>query len=770
MAHAENLRDQDFAMPRVKRNLHACLVHESRECVIDLVRNLHHLDPGSSILLYNGSGDPGLLQNGFPWHHYNALVHPTPKPMKWGWLHDFALDCMRFGLEQTSFDTMTIVDSDQLGLRAGYSEFLANWLAGRTGVGMLGSAPSPAGVKPTAPPAVQAYKELDLWRRFLRRFPGGEQRFVHWTFWPSTVFTAEAARALLALWPDSELQDILKRTKIWASEEVILPTLVALLGYTVELNPCRHDYVRYRVRYTAAQLDAALASDTAYWVHPIARHYDDPLRAHIRRRLGSYEQAEGGAPVARMEERRDAGLLLTLPILEELRTIDGWLSDEEADLLLATAARALRADGPRAIVEVGSYCGKNTVALGRVAQALAADARITAIDLHDGVLGSRDGKLSHLGPTRDKLERNLARAGLTERVDIRQQRTTDVAWQGPIRLLVIDGLHDYASVAADFGHFQAWVEQDGYVVFHDYADYFPGVKLFVDELLRGGGWARVRAAGSLVVLRRSSVESATTDRSPAPKTHERLVAWTPATLTAGGQPRISCIMPTRDRRPWVPHAIRHFLAQSYAERELIIVDDGPDAVADLVPNDARIRYLRLDSRRSVGEKRNIACAAATGTFIAHWDDDDWSAPSRLALQLEELLRSGAGIGGLATVHYHAPTSYSSWQYRYPPGARPWVSGNTLLYRKAIWQRQPFAAVDVGEDARFVWAHGSAGVHAHADGSFFVAMIHGANVGKKQVQQRFWHPIANDVIRGLMGEDFETYARLLGCDLARSQVG
>jgi hypothetical protein len=35
------------------RNIFACLVHESRDCVIDLVRNLHALDPASLILLYN---------------------------------------------------------------------------------------------------------------------------------------------------------------------------------------------------------------------------------------------------------------------------------------------------------------------------------------------------------------------------------------------------------------------------------------------------------------------------------------------------------------------------------------------------------------------------------------------------------------------------------------------------------------------------------------------------------------------------------------------
>ena len=46
-------------------------------------------------------------------------------------------------------------------------------------------------------------------------------------------------------------------------------------------------------------------------------------------------------------------------------------------------------------------------------------------------------------------------------------------------------------------------------------------------------------------------------------------------------PLVSCIMPTADRRRFVPQAIRNFLAQDYAERELVILDDGADSIADL---------------------------------------------------------------------------------------------------------------------------------------------------------------------------------------------
>ena len=95
-------------------------------------------------------------------------------------------------------------------------------------------------------------------------------------------------------------------------------------------------------------------------------------------------------------------------------------------------------------------------------------------------------------------------------------------------------------------------------------------------------------------------------------------------------PLISCIMPTHNRRPFVGQAIYYFLRQDYPEKELLILDDGEDAVADLVPRDERIRYVRLEQRQSIGAKRNHACELAKGQFIAHWDDDDWMAPRRLS--------------------------------------------------------------------------------------------------------------------------------------------
>jgi hypothetical protein len=50
----------------------------------------------------------------------------------------------------------------------------------------------------------------------------------------------------------------------------------------------------------------------------------------------------------------------------------------------------------------------------------------------------------------------------------------------------------------------------------------------------------------------------------------------------------------------VPLAIQNFLQQDYPNRELVILDDGQDSVADLSPPDSRVKYIRMTHRQTVG--------------------------------------------------------------------------------------------------------------------------------------------------------------------------
>ncbi|MBN9385046.1 MAG: glycosyltransferase [Chitinophagaceae bacterium] len=478
------------------KNVFACLVHENEDCVVDLVRNLHYHEPGATIILYNGGGNSGLLKDRWLFEKFGAVVYPSPRPVKHGYLHDFAFSCMQYAVDSLSFDTFTIVDSDQLLIRGGYSSYLAEYLHNRPGVGMLSSAP--ARVYPNDRHnyvALQAFKEIDLWKPLLQAFPEGEEKFVHWTFWPSTVFTAKAVKDICKMVRENEcLKKILQETKIWATEEVILPTLVRLLGYEIALNPCSYDFVKYRAVFSVRDMQTALSRADAYWVHPVERKYENPLRKHIRQESGNYRRPMPDAGV----EMYGTGVLSAY---KRTQKINGWLEEKEADLLMTMVLKAcIQMPDQHTIVEVGSYEGKSTVLLGSMVKTFFPDVRIVSIDPHDGRLGSLDQGLVSVAPSLTRFTSNLQAAGLSEVVEVIQGRTCDITWSKPLFFLIIDGLHDYPSVARDFRQMAPSLVKGGYIAFHDYADYFPGVQAFVHELLESGAYCKVGKVDTMIIL------------------------------------------------------------------------------------------------------------------------------------------------------------------------------------------------------------------------------------------------------------------------------
>lgn len=222
-------------------------------------------------------------------------------------------------------------------------------------------------------------------------------------------------------------------------------------------------------------------------------------------------------------------------------------------------------------------------------------------------------------------------------------------------------------------------------------------------------------------------------------------------------PLVTCIMPTAGRRRLVAQSARYFLRQDYANRELLILDDGAHADAAGVPSDPRIRYVRLEGPRTLGAKRNLACEMASGEFIAHWDDDDWSSPHRLSLQMRALTENPSiGLCGLASIYFFDPLRQRAWIYQHPSGQRSWVAGGTMCYRKDFWSHIRFPDVSEGEDTRFAWADRASRILPLNDPSIYVATVHPRNTSPKHISDSRWHSCSVDSIRELLGEDWPFY--------------
>lgn len=221
-------------------------------------------------------------------------------------------------------------------------------------------------------------------------------------------------------------------------------------------------------------------------------------------------------------------------------------------------------------------------------------------------------------------------------------------------------------------------------------------------------------------------------------------------------PLVSCIMPTWNRRRFVPQAIAYFLRQQYAPKELIIVDDSDEPVTDLVPDDDRIRLISLAQRTRIGTKRNLACEVAQGEYIVHWDDDDWMAAWRIGYQVEQLRLRQGDVCGLRQVLFFDPVAAAAWEYVFPGTIKPWVYGASLCYTIAYWRNNPFPAIDIGEDTRFVWSDPEARIVMLANNQWLAALVHAGNISRKETGAPSWHPVSFATVRQMIGKDWGFY--------------
>jgi hypothetical protein len=110
-------------------------------------------------------------------------------------------------------------------------------------------------------------------------------------------------------------------------------------------------------------------------------------------------------------------------------------------------------------------------------------------------------------------------------------------------------------------------------------------------------------------------------------------------------PLVSCLMVTRDRPRLAARAIECFLAQSYPNRELVVIDGSESE--DLQQGIEAICYPPIkphrerQAGRSMGELRDLAVDKSSGQYVCVWDDDDLYDPDRLSIQMSAITTLGA---------------------------------------------------------------------------------------------------------------------------------
>lgn len=190
-------------------------------------------------------------------------------------------------------------------------------------------------------------------------------------------------------------------------------------------------------------------------------------------------------------------------------------------------------------------------------------------------------------------------------------------------------------------------------------------------------------------------------------------------------PLVTCVCPTmKAREQLLMKALKCFLGQTYARAELLIVTDSEDVALD--PPPSCIRFIGAPKGLRLGSKRNFANQNALGEIICHWDDDDYSAPGRIAAQVERLRQTGLAATGYSRMRF---TDGAKW-YRYADST--WPLGTSLCYRKDWWERNHFdETVDLGSDTLLIYAlQKQKQVDVVDCGDMMFARDHGKNLNKR----------------------------------------
>ena len=113
------------------------------------------------------------------------------------------------------------------------------------------------------------------------------------------------------------------------------------------------------------------------------------------------------------------------------------------------------------------------------------------------------------------------------------------------------------------------------------------------------------------------------------------------------RPLVSILIPAFNAAPWISDTIESARAQTWPNKEIIVIDDGStDRTADVVERLAapEVQLFR-QTRRGSSAAQNHAFRISTGAFVQRLDADDLIAPDKISSQMSLLLDHPTAVAG-----------------------------------------------------------------------------------------------------------------------------
>ena len=149
-------------------------------------------------------------------------------------------------------------------------------------------------------------------------------------------------------------------------------------------------------------------------------------------------------------------------------------------------------------------------------------------------------------------------------------------------------------------------------------------------------------------------------------------------------PLVSVCTPTFNRRPFIPALMRSFAGQNYPKDKLewVIVDDGTDPIKDLVCDIPQVKYIRYESKLTLGRKRNLMHDACTGSIIVYMDDDDYYPPERVSHAVSMLQQHPKTMcAGSSEMHIYF--KHINAMYKFGPYGPRHATAATFAFRREL---------------------------------------------------------------------------------------
>jgi hypothetical protein len=209
----------------------------------------------------------------------------------------------------------------------------------------------------------------------------------------------------------------------------------------------------------------------------------------------------------------------------------------------------------------------------------------------------------------------------------------------------------------------------------------------------------------------------------------------------------------RERYRMALWSLRSFERQSYENKHLIVINDGPSylnrgSVREFKKNVHEIALHSpngVPAKLTLGDLRNIALAhVPSGGIWMQWDDDDWHHEDAMKLQYEQMRSTAADICYLKSQIQLLASENRMWIRDREEG----IPGTIMARRFPDMFYPPIAR---NEDTEFSHANSHRRVTVFDNPpTHYIRLIHGMNTWEKQ------HFLDENILKGKPTESDEGY--------------